>query len=78
MFPSLSERPQTRRAWRSAVSRAVATVHAFATLADPGGDAQRLASHPHRRPLASRQGPRRPGSVAPRGQACTSPVAPRG
>jgi hypothetical protein len=81
-----------RRTWRDALRHAVDLAVAFATLEDadahpePAGESEvRPTSaresvdvrHPHRAPLRPQPRPRRPGAVATRTQACTSPVGHR-
>src|SRR3954447_3803882 len=85
-------------AWRTALSRALDVVVAFATLRDTdeldgprhrpaaptaaGGRVTRASApdkhaHPHRRPIAPPPRARRPGTVRPPAQPCTTPVPAR-
>jgi len=71
MFPSLRENvAPAPRLWRERAGRALGLAVAFFTLDDSGAPAPADPPHPHRRPLRSTLGSRRPGAGAPRSQLC--------
>ena len=77
MFPSPRDNDQSApRPWRERAGRAFGLAVAFLTL-DQGSGAPAPAEprHPHRRPLRSTSGPRRPGAGSPRPQLCATPLA---
>jgi hypothetical protein len=79
MFPSMIERRQNKRSLRALVRGAMDTALELVTLGEayapaPTTPPAPTAGHPHRRPLDHRRRRRRPGTVAPRPQVCTTPV----
>jgi len=76
MFPSPWENvAPAPRSWRARAGRALGLAVAFFTLEDASsapGDAE--PPHPHRRPLRSTSGPRRPGAGSHRPQLCATPL----
>jgi hypothetical protein len=82
MFPSTREtlRPAPR-SWRARAGRALGLAWAFLTLDDESGaPLPAEPPHPHRRPLRSTLGPRRPGAGEPGAQLCATarPLRPAG
>jgi len=79
MFPLMTDSRPNTRSLRALVREAVDSALEFATLGaasvprEPRSTPAPTAVHPHRRQLGHRL-PRRPGSVAPRPQVCTTPV----
>jgi hypothetical protein len=80
MFPSMTDSRQNKRSLRALVRGAMDTALEFVTLGEATAPALTTpapaptAGHPHRRPLDHRRRRRRPGTVAPRPQVCTTPV----
>jgi len=80
MFPSMTDRRQNKRSLRELMRGAMDTALELVTLGEATAPAQTTpasaptAGHPHRRPLGHRRRRRRPGTVAPRPQVCTTPV----
>ena len=71
MFPSLRENvAPAPRLWRVRAGRALGLAVAFLTLEDFSAPVPAEPPHPHRRPLRSTLGSRRPGAGAPRPQLC--------
>jgi len=67
------------RLWRERAGRALGLAVAFLTLDEASGaPAPAEPPHPHRRPLRSKSGSRRPGAGSSRLQLCTAPAAGRG
>lgn len=78
MFPVPDKRRQGPITVHPALRRAATLARAFILLEDPELSGSRTPDgeppHPHRVPLRSLGGTRRPGAVVPREQRCLSPV----
>ena len=78
MFPSSNKRRRGSITVHPALRRAVDLARAFILLEDPELSGSRVPvaepPHPHRAPLRSMGGTRRPGAGVPRAQTCLSPV----
>ena len=67
------------RSWRERAGRVFGLAVAFITLdQESGAPVPAEPRHPHRRPLRSTSGPRRPGAGLPHPQPCAAPAAARG
>ena len=74
MFSSRDEITPAARPWRARAGRALGLAWAFLTLDESGAPEPAEPRHPHRRPLRSSIGARRPGAGSPRAQLCATPL----
>jgi hypothetical protein len=78
MFSSASDRRTGLLTVHPALRRAAALARAFILLEDPELSGPHgpygVAAHPHRVPLRSQVGARRPGAGSPREQLCLTPL----
>ena len=76
MFSSREETTSAPRSLRERAGHALGLARALITPVAEAADAPVPADppHPHRRPLRTNPGPRRPGAGSPRPQLCATPL----